>query len=108
MNLSMANWPPPLLKAVKGKPIGERIPTFVEEFCAKSLAKIYQRKKQVHEQNDRPFRARTRASIARCPMDEESAPSCTNSIVTRKHRRNFPDGRILKRKTALDAESSYI
>ena len=35
------------------------------------------------------------------------SPSCTNSIVTRNHGCDFLDGRILKRKTALDSELSY-
>jgi len=39
-------------------------------------------------------------------MQHFLSPSCTNSIVTRNHHCNFPDGRILKRKTALDSELS--
>ena len=39
--------------------------------------------------------------------EKENAASCTNSIMTKNIDCNFPDGRILKRKTALDLELSY-
>ena len=62
MNLSKANWPPPVLEALKGKPIVERIPTYSVGFCAKSRGKLYQRKKPGNGQSNRPSGACTSVS----------------------------------------------